>query len=106
MKETDNLPKFDRYQRYYSTHKFWARIKHLGSKAGEQIVYNALLLHYVLKSPDVSVKNKGLIIGALGYLILPVDLIPDAIPIVGTIDDVAGVLLAMVNAVGKGSGNN
>ena len=51
----------------------------------------ALLLYYVLISRDVSVKDKGLIIGALGYLILPLDLIPDFIPVAGFADDAAAL---------------
>lgn len=34
-------------------------------------------------------KDKAIIIGALGYLISPLDAIPDAIPIVGLGDDMA-----------------
>jgi uncharacterized membrane protein YkvA (DUF1232 family) len=37
----------------------------------------------------LSAKDKAKIVAALAYLILPVDLIPDAIPVVGVIDDAA-----------------
>ena len=37
----------------------------------------------------VSVKDKAIIIGALGYLISPLDVVPDAIPIAGLGDDLA-----------------
>ena len=43
-------------------------------------------------------KEKGLIIGALGYLILPIDLIPDSIPGVGFTDDLA-VLASVIHIV-------
>ncbi len=64
----------------------------------EKGIYCALLLYYVLKSPDVSIKDKAMIIGALGYFILPVDLIPDFIPVAGYADDMAA-LVACYNAV-------
>ena len=49
---------------------------------------------------DVPIRLKITIIGALLYLILPADVIPDAIPGVGLIDDV-GVLLAVYNELSK-----
>ena len=55
---------------------------------------SALVLYYVLQSPDVTVSNKALILGALGYFILPLDLIPDVIPALGFTDDAAALALA------------
>jgi len=46
----------------------------------------------------VSLKDKAIIIGALGYLISPLDAVPDAIPIAGLSDDL-GVLLYVLNKV-------
>jgi len=36
---------------------------------------------------------------ALIYLIIPVDLSPDAVPIVGWIDDIIAILLAITNGI-------
>jgi uncharacterized membrane protein YkvA (DUF1232 family) len=41
---------------------------------------------------------KALIVGAIGYIILPIDLIPDMLPVVGYTDDLAsaaGIVLAV-----------
>ena len=46
----------------------------------------------------MSLKDKAIIIGALGYLISPLDAVPDAIPIAGLSDDL-GVLLYVLNKV-------
>lgn len=48
----------------------------------------------------MSIKDKAIIVGALGYLISPIDVIPDAIPIVGLTDDLA-VLLYVLNKIGN-----
>ena len=36
-----------------------------------------------------------LIAGCLGYFILPLDLVPDLIPVVGYSDDIAGMIFAV-----------
>lgn len=46
-----------------------------------------------LKSPEVPMSFKLTIAGALLYLILPADIIPDTIPGIGFIDDVSVILL-------------
>ena len=38
---------------------------------------------------------------AIAYLLLPIDIIPDALPVVGQIDDLMPLLWAMVNAADK-----
>ena len=48
-----------------------------------------LILYYTLQSDKVSKADKALIVGALGYMISPLDAVPDAIPIVGLTDDLA-----------------
>lgn len=81
----------ERFGKYYTEESFWKKLKKFAVKAGNKVVYPALLLYYVLVSRDVPVKDKGLIIGALGYLILPIDLIPDFIPVAGFADDAAAL---------------
>jgi uncharacterized membrane protein YkvA (DUF1232 family) len=39
--------------------------------------------------------DKAKIFGALGYFILPIDLIPDAIPVAGYTDDLAALVWAL-----------
>lgn len=63
-----------------------------------KVIYTALLLYYILQSPYVSMANKVKIYGALGYFILPLDFIPDFIPVASYTDDL-GALLCTLNAV-------
>lgn len=83
------------YEKEYSESKLWEKIKNFAKSAGIKAIYMVLLLYYALQSPGVSSKERTLIMGALGYFILPFDLITDTIPVVGYTDDVA-VLLALI----------
>ena len=65
------------------------------------MVYTALILYYTLESDKVSLKDKALIVGALGYLISPLDVIPDAIPIAGLGDDLAVLLFVLKKVWGE-----
>lgn len=82
---------YEKYEKYYSEEGLMDKLKKFAKKAGISTIYKALLLYYVLQSEDLPAKEKGLIIGALGYLILPIDLIPDAIPGLGFTDDLAAL---------------
>ncbi|MBQ9288202.1 MAG: DUF1232 domain-containing protein, partial [Bacteroidaceae bacterium] len=74
--------------------EFWEKLKKFAKKMGIKVVYLALLLYYVLTCDTVSREDKLKILGALGYLILPIDLIPDSIPVLGFSDDLAALLWA------------
>lgn len=83
------------YLKDYSDDSFFKKIKKTFSKAGVQVVYAALILFYALKDPTVPAKAKATIIGALGYFIAPLDLIPDLAPGVGYGDDLAALIAAL-----------
>ena len=46
------------------------------------LAYWALVVYYALRSPALPWKDKAKIIAALAYLLLPFDILPDAIPVV------------------------
>lgn len=92
VKDTTELVK---YEKHYSEDGFWDKIRKVAKKAGRDVIRMSLVLFYTLKSQNVDVKNKGIILGALGYFILPVDLIPDFIPVLGFTDDFTALMLAL-----------
>ena len=96
--EENKLPDFMSYKDKFSANGFVETISRIAKRAGAKLVYVALVLYYTLQSDKVSVKDKAVIIGALGYLISPLDLIPDAFPIAGLTDDLT-VLLYVVKKV-------
>lgn len=93
-----NLPDFMSYSNKFTNSEFIEKISRIAKRAGAKMIYAALVLFYTLQSDKISVKDKAIIIGALGYLISPLDVIPDAIPIAGLGDDLA-VLIYVLNKV-------
>ena len=86
-KVPDNLPS---YQKHFDNNAFWELLLNSAKSIGKVPVRNALILYY-LYMEGLDSKEKLLVLGALGYLILPLDLIPDVIPIVGWTDDAAAL---------------
>ena len=86
---------YDSYQKNYSQNEFFDKILNYAKDIGASIIYKALQLYYVAQKPDVPLKVKAAIYGALGYLILPMDLVPDMIPVVGYGDDAAALVFAL-----------
>jgi uncharacterized membrane protein YkvA (DUF1232 family) len=89
------LPDFMSYSNKFSQSEFVEKIARVAKRAGAKLVYASLILFYTLQSDKISAKDKALIIGALGYMISPLDVVPDAIPIVGLTDDLAVLLYVL-----------
>ncbi|EOR24702.1 DUF1232 domain-containing protein [Cytobacillus oceanisediminis] len=81
--------------KHFSEEKFWAKLARYAKKAGSSVVYAVLLLYYTLQKPNVPKKVKATIIGALGYFILPIDLIPDFLVGIGYTDDLGALGIAL-----------
>ena len=99
--DIQQLPDFMKYKDNYTSNGFIDKISRIAKRAGAKLVYVALVLYYTLQSGNVSLKDKAIIIGALGYLISPLDVIPDAIPIAGLGDDLAVLLYVMNKVLGE-----
>ena len=89
------LPDFMSYANKFSQSDFVEKISRIARRAGSKLVYAALILYYTLQSDKISKKDKAMIIGSLGYMISPLDVLPDAIPIVGLTDDLAVLLYVL-----------
>ncbi|MFY0760414.1 MULTISPECIES: YkvA family protein [Metabacillus] len=94
--EQETYEQLKESEKHYSETKFWSKLKKYGKKAGSSVVYAVLLLYFTLQKPEVPAKTKAIIIGALGYFILPLDLIPDLAVGVGYTDDLGALGLALL----------
>ena len=96
---SDEIEKLDpKYSKNYSDDSFWEKIKGVIKTAGRVLIYKALQLYYVMQTSDCPMHIKTAIIAALGYFILPIDIIPDFIPGVGFTDDLGAIVAALAMA--------
>ena len=86
------------YEKEYSDEGFWDKAATYAKAAGKEVIEKALWLYYAAQDPGTPSWAKATIYGALGYFIVPVDVIPDFTPVVGFADDL-GVLALAVAAV-------
>lgn len=86
------------YEEKYSEESLWDKVKENAKSIGAGLIYKAFQLYYVTQNPACPLKVKATILGALGYLISPIDFIPDLIPVVGYTDDAAAIAVAITVA--------
>ena len=60
-----------------------------------ELLQNASLAWRLMLDPHVSVLAKLIPVGVLAYVVMPFDLIPDVIPVLGQLDDLAVILLGI-----------
>lgn len=94
----EEQPDLSKYSKVFSENSFFDKIMNTAKKAGIAVVYAGLVLFYTFKKPSTPAWAKTTIIGALGYFISPLDVIPDIIPVAGFSDDL-GVLVLAIGAV-------
>ena len=95
MSEFSNSSPQSGAARWYSGPALWRTLKKVAVSAGRKTLLSALILFYCLKDRDTPAWARGVILGALGYLILPTDLVPDMIPGAGFGDDWGAIVVAL-----------
>jgi uncharacterized membrane protein YkvA (DUF1232 family) len=75
---------------------FWVKVKRFG--AALPFVEDLLAAYYCAFDRDTPLQVKTALLGALAYFVLPFDVIPDVLPMIGFTDD-AAVLATAVRLV-------
>ena len=92
----ENVPiKIESFGSEYSEQGLKEKLSKIARKAGIKMAYAVLVAFYAVQSDALSFKEKARLYGALGYFILPVDLIPDAILGMGYSDDLAALVYVL-----------
>jgi len=72
---------------------FWAKVKRVG--ANLPFAEDLLAAYYCAFDRDTPLQVKAALIGALAYFVLPFDIIPDVLPVIGFTDDAAVLATAI-----------
>ena len=83
------------YEKHYSDDSFWAKLRDYALVIGRKGAEVALVLYHCMRDPETPARARTVIAGALGYLIFPLDAIPDFLPGVGFSDDLGALALAI-----------
>jgi uncharacterized membrane protein YkvA (DUF1232 family) len=87
------------YSGVFSVSGFWRVVGKLTKRSSRKVLSTALTLYYCLRDPSTPKWAKTVIVGALGYLIFPMDFIPDAILGMGFTDDWGVIIAAMTSVI-------
>lgn len=95
MKLVSNI---QQYIGYYDELELAHKIKSVGKKIGSQVIYYVVIMALLVSDNKIPLKVRLVFMAALGYLILPADLVADIIPAIGFTDDIAFLTYAINNA--------
>tara|TARA_B110000037_G_scaffold41233_1_gene50981 strand:- start:285 stop:641 length:357 start_codon:yes stop_codon:yes gene_type:complete len=74
-------------------------LQYIQSKANnlsQSLAYSVFLMYYAWKNPDTPSWAKQIIMGAIAYLLAPIDGIPDLTPFIGFTDDLSILSLSLM----------
>ena len=89
-----------KYEQHYNDSSFLDKVTKYGKLIGINDLYKAVQLWFVLQKPDVPASTKAVIMGALGYLIAPLDFLPDLMPVLGYTDEFVAITFALIKVQG------
>ncbi len=75
---------------------FWRTTKSALRRAGSAVALEGLKAWHLARDPTTPPRTKAILYGALAYFILPIDAVPDILPVVGFSDDAAALTAALV----------
>jgi uncharacterized membrane protein YkvA (DUF1232 family) len=77
-------------------HRFWRKLRRLAARL--PFAEDLVAAHYCAFDRQTPLRAKATLVGALAYFVLPADVIPDVLPLIGYADD-AALLAAAIRLV-------
>ncbi|MEQ1820212.1 MAG: DUF1232 domain-containing protein [Terricaulis sp.] len=81
----------------YSERAFKSKLANLAGL--DKLIDAAKHIHALLRDPQTPIWVKGLCVAALGYLIVPTDVVADFVPVLGYGDDLVALTAALAAIV-------
>ena len=72
--------------------EFWPKMKAVAAKI--PFAEDALAAYYCTMDRDTPLRVRGTLLAALAYFIMPIDVLPDVLPVLGFTDDAAVLMMA------------
>ncbi|MEM9836667.1 MAG: YkvA family protein [Bacteroidota bacterium] len=90
----------DQFRQFFSEGKFQEKIRRFAKSLGSRTVYTIYLLYYAYHRKGTPAWAKRIVLGTLGYLIMPIDAIPDLGFLIGFTDDIGVLSFGLVTIAG------
>ncbi len=95
MKMFNNI---QQYIKYFDEIQLFDKLGVVGKKIGSKVVFYVIIMAMLIGDTKIPLKVRLVFMAALGYLILPTDLVADLLPAIGFTDDIAFLSFAISNA--------
>ena len=95
MKVFNNI---QQYIKYFDEIQLFDKLGVVGKKIGSKVVFYVIIMVTLIGDTKIPLKVRLVFMAALGYLILPTDLVADLLPAIGFTDDIAFLSFAISNA--------
>jgi len=95
MKVFNNI---QQYIKYFDEIQLFDKLGVVGKKIGSKVVFYVIIMAILIADKKIPLKVRLVFMAALGYLILPTDLVADLLPAIGFTDDIAFLSFAISNA--------
>lgn len=89
---------FKKYLKYYNKSAFQKKLSNVSGKLSNKLLLYLIVLYDLVKDKNIPTKTRLIFVAALGYFILPTDLVADFLPVLGFTDDFAFLAYAITTA--------
>ena len=88
----------NKYLKYYNESTFRKKLFKISGKLSNQLLVYLIVLYDLIRDKNIPNKTRLIFVAALGYFILPTDLVADFLPVLGFTDDLAFITYAITTA--------